>query len=146
MAIETKEKVIGNSTYKINTYATGKSLGFMVRLTKVFGESIPAFFSGIAKPESDVDLSKDQVTAKQNSKFFDAMQSAVGLLVANLDKDDVPKLIEEMVKAAQTQKDGQLVSYESDFSGASISDLLQVMYFIIEENYGKAFIEGVIKG
>lgn len=155
MGIEAKEKQIGESIYRINTYATGKNLAFMVRLTKVFGESVPAFFSGLQPEHEDRDFAsmgedefcayEKELEGKQGKAFFNAMQTAVGLLVDNLDKDDVPKLIEEMVKAAQTQKDGQLVNYESDFAGAGIANLLQVMYFIIEENYAKVFLVGAIK-
>lgn len=155
MGIETKEKQIGDSTYRINTYATGKNLAFMVRLTKVFGESVPAFFSGLQVEQEDenfADMTAEEFEAfekkaegRQGKAFFNAMQTAISLLVDNLDKDDVPKLIEEMVKAAQTQKDGQLVNYESDFAGGGVADLLQVMYFIIEENYDKVFLVGATK-
>lgn len=155
MAIETKSKVIGDNTFKINTYSTGKNVAFLVRLTKVLGESIPAFFSGLQAEVEDEDfanMSEEEFAAhekkaenKQGKAFFDAVGKAVHLLVANMDKDNVPELIETMIKQASTQKNDQLVNYESDFAGAGISDLLQVLYFIIEENYGKVFLASAIK-
>lgn len=155
MGIETKSKVIGDNTFKINTYATGKNVAFLVRLTKVLGESIPAFFAGLQEEIEDQDFAsmseeefiayEKKAEAKQGKKFFDAVGKAVHLLVANMDKDNVPELIESMVKQASTQKNDQLVNYESDFAGDGISDLLQVLYFIIEENYGKVFLAGAIK-
>ena len=156
MGIETKEKQIGENTFKINTYATGKSVGFLLRLTKVLGESIPTFFSTLASATEDyVDTTgftdeefanyEAGVAAKKNKAMFDGIAKAVGLIVSNLDKDNVPELIEQMVKQAQTQKNSVLVNYESDFAGNGISDLVQLLYFIIEENYAKAFLENVIK-
>lgn len=156
MAIETKEKQIGENTFRINTYATGKSVGFLLRLTKVMGESIPTFFATIASNVEDytdvTTLTPEEfaayeanILAKKNKLMFDGIAKAVNLIVSNLDKDNVPELIEQMVKQAQTQKNGVLVNYEGDFAGSGISDLVQVLYFIIEENYAKAFLENVIK-
>jgi len=76
----------------------------------VLGERVPACFSGLKGEQEDVKFAdmtaegledyEKKAEGRQGKAFFNAMQTAISLLVDNLDKDDVPKLIEEMVKAA----------------------------------------------
>ena len=60
-----------------------------------------------------------------------------------MDKDNVPELIESMVKQASTQKNDQLVNYESDFAGDGISDLLQVLYLLLKRTTVKFFSQAL---
>ena len=138
MAIENKTKVIGDAVYGINTYPTSKSVVFLTRLTKVFGDAVPTFFDNIQTSVKDVEgLSPEEV--------FQAASKAVHVLVNNMDKDNVPELIEQMVKVAQTTKDDKLINYETDFAGSKIGDLIQVLIFIVMENYGNVFQASAIK-
>ena len=146
MAIETKEVVIGNSNFSINTYATGKSVNILTRLTKVFGEAIPTFFARVAESVDTEGMTKEQIEAIQAQGVMDAAKRAVGVLVSNLDKEDVAALLKDIVMSASTLKDNKPINYENDFSGSDISDLIQLVIFIVMENYGKVFRVSGIAG
>lgn len=167
MAIETKEKQIGSSSFKINTMANGKRMKYMTRLTKVFGGSLTAMFGGGESAPVDVDtlaamkakelaevsvdapaLTPEQEVllakkAEKDQEMFAAnITKAVNLLVEGLDKEDVGVLVKELYNDSQVQKEGKLADYDN---GIEFGELLQVLYWIVQENFGSVFQLGGIR-
>lgn len=161
MAIETKEKQIGSSSFKINTMANGKRMKYMTRLTKVFGGSLTAMFGGGDTAPVDVDtlqavkasqegspLTPEQEVllakkAEKDQELFAAnITKATNLLVEGLDKEDVTVLVKELYNDSQVKKDDKLADFDH---GIEFGELLQVLYWVVQENFGSVFQLGGIR-
>lgn len=160
MAIRTVEKTIGEHVYSFNTMNTGKRMNFLTRMTKAFGESIPAFFGAVggAGSASDVEtleaikvqealsfgiegakaLTSEQEVLlskhaeKQHQAYFDGITKAVGLLVNNMDKENVEVLIKDLIIKSEVSVDSRPVNYDNDFE--ELFDLFTLLFAIVQEN------------
>ena len=71
-----------------------------------------------------------------------SLTAAVNLLVEGLGKEDVNALVKELYNASQVQKDNVLADFEH---GIEFGELLQVLFWIVQENFGSVFQLGGIK-
>ncbi len=161
MAIKTVEKQIGDSIFKINTMNNDNRIPLLVRVTKLFSQSLSAIFGGSESAPQDVEtmeamevaqINPDALTSEQKvllakkaekdqEIFANSLSKAAGFLVENLDKEDVYLLTKDLFNKSQVVKDNQTVGYND----LELGELFQVIFFIINENFSSVFQLGGIK-
>jgi hypothetical protein len=113
------DKIIQGDNWSVTPLPAKQGMGMLKRLTKVFGESFAVMMEN--GQEGGISL-------------------AVQLLVENLDKDDV---VDIAVKLTSTvKKNGKDINFDLEFT-RRYGLLLEVLKFIITENYSDLFPTGV---
>jgi len=128
--------IIGEKTYTVTTFAAFKGLSYLQKLLAIVGPSIgEAFSTGAAG---------DNVALGELTLDQDVLSKAIALLIENLDKTNVAKLVTDMVKDGVTVN-GQTVPFDQEFS-ANYGALVTLVGAIIKENYSSFFGESGFGG
>jgi hypothetical protein len=114
-------------SYVVQPIPAMKGLSYMRRLTKVLGASLAALFSQ-SQEEGDVEEA--------------GLQKAVELLVENMDKEDVEKLIVDLISTVL--KDGKALNFNAEFT-ANYGILFKLLTEVIKVNFGSLFQLGAIE-
>lgn len=131
MAIETHEKIIGNSNYMVTQLPARRALKLQAKLLKLIG---PAFSHLFINASNDID-SADK-----------ALPKAVTMLLNELDDKTFDTFVMEMLQGVR--KDGHELTnstVDSEFSG-NLNELFLVIQYVLEVNYGDFLAErGILK-
>lgn len=126
MAIETKEKVIGEHVYSVTQMPAMRAVKLQARLLKMIGPSFGAMMaSDPANPDSSLPL-------------------AISLLADKLDEKTFSDLVIHLTESVR--RNGAEMTKEridSDFAG-NLNELFLVMQFVLEVNFSDFFREGGI--
>jgi hypothetical protein len=117
--MEQRSKIIDGVEWSIVPFTTGKGVSLWVKILGVAGESMTSFFS--AQNEGE------------------AYNQAMSLLMKNIHKEDLNKLMKELL--ASLRKDGVEIinQYDIEFA-ANYGLLFKLVWFAIQENY-KSFLD-----
>lgn len=129
--IETKEQVIGNSTYQVTQLPAMRALRMQSKLLKLLG---PSFAQMLVKSKED----------KDDDEVDQCLPLAVSLLVNQLEEKTLENLVLELTQGVR--KDGYELKKEIidlEFAG-NLNELFMLLKFILEVNYADFFQEGGI--
>lgn len=121
--IETKEKVIGKSTYSVTQMTAIRAIKMQARLLRLIG---PSFGAMIASGDDS------------------SIPMAITLLTDKLDEKTFENLVIELTQGVR--KDGEELTrakIDFDFAG-NLNELFRVLQFILEVNFSDFFQEGGI--
>lgn len=120
--METRERSIGGHSYRVTQFPGRMGLRLQVRLVKLLGPAVGTL-------AADGNVMDAQIDGGMIGK-------AVGLLADRLEEDAVEKLVVELLSG--TRRDGgELGGAQIDLAFAGhYGELLQVLAFVIEVNYG----------
>lgn len=124
--IETKEKIIGDSTYAVTQMPAMRAIKLQARLLKLVGPSLAAMI--VSDPENP----------------DSCLPMAVGLLADKLNPDDFENLVITLLQGVR--KDGVEISKDKanlDFAG-KLNELYLVLQFVLEANFSDFFQDGGI--
>lgn len=127
--IETKEQVIGNSTYQVTQLPALRALRMQSKLLKLLGPSFAQMLVSSEKEDNEVDQ---------------CLPLAVSLLVNQLEEKTLENLVLELTQGVR--KDGHELKKEIidlEFAG-NLNELFLLLKFILEVNYADFFQEGGI--
>lgn len=123
------EVQVGDTLYTITTFPSFKGLGYLQKILAVVGPSLAQAFAAGAAGDNADDLVVEE----------DTLSQALALLLQNMDKVNVAKLLSDMVKDSVTIN-GQKPAFDQEFS-ANYGALMKVVTAIIKENYSSFFGE-----
>lgn len=127
--IETKTKSINGNDYSVVQLPARRALNLKMKLLKTFGAGIAALYNAY---ENDPNAA-DQV-----------LPQAIMLLTANVDDKTFDQFVLDMLPGVR--KNGMELTpsvIDAEFAG-SLSELMEVLKFVLEANFGDFFREGGI--
>jgi hypothetical protein len=151
MAIQTKEKKIGESVYTVTQLPARRALKLKARLVKMFGTSLAQIFltSQETEEKNPDEMTTDElasqlaISAVDKYKIQDMRKASVvkgvQLLVSNLDEKTFDDLCMELLQGVR--KDGMELTagkIDQDFAG-ELTTLYAVLLFVLEVNYADFF-------
>ena len=151
MAIQTKEKTIGEHNYAVTQLPARRALRMKAKLIKLFGpglaqflmtsqeseEKLPAEMTKEEKEQFDATSTVDHYRIKDMRKS--AIVRGVQLLVSSLDDKTFDELCVELLQGVR--RDGvELTPQLIDMSFAGdLTSLYAVIFFVLEVNYADFF-------
>lgn len=119
--LEVRRTTIEGYEWTLTPFGTGIGLSYMRKIVKLCGGSIASLITT---------LSED-----------DGLSKAINTFVENIDKEDIVALIRDLASAAK--RENQKVDFETYYA-ARYDQLLQVLTFVLTENYKSVFPKGAI--
>lgn len=151
MAIETKEKTIGNAVYSVTQLPARRALKLKAKLIKMFGPALTQIFltsqeTEEKKPDemtTEELASQLSVSAVDKYKIQDMRKASVvrgvQLMVSTLDDKTFDELCMELLQGVR--RDGAEMTagmVDQAFAG-DLTSLYAVIFFVIEVNYADFF-------
>ena len=122
--IGSETKTIGDSTYTVRQLTATPAVTLLTRLTKLIGPSFGALSAG--------------------ENVGEKVSSAVNLLASRLDEAEVSDIIKKLIACVELETGGESSValskvFESHFHGGNLSELFQLLGFVLEVNYSDFF-------
>lgn len=121
MPIETKEKIIGEATYRVSQLPAMRAFKLLTRLGKVAGPALAAMKGGL-----DADLGE-----------------AAKALFDRLSEDEVEQLLRQILETVQVTEEGKtrqmLTGFDIIYAGDRMVEVFEVVKFALEVQYGPIF-------
>ena len=123
-------------TYKITNFPASKGVKYFKQLMKIVGPSI----ASLAADEATADLEEGMVDAS-------SLETAVQLLVENMDKGDIEALIKNLVSEVVyvdpnlSERMEVSKTFDMHFSG-EYGALFSLLMAVVKENYSSLFQSG----
>lgn len=127
--IETKEKIINDSTYSVTQMPAMRALRMQARLIKLFGPALGVLFVAEMKNEGEGDKE---------------IGNSLALLASQLDEKNFDSLVLDLMQGVR--KNGVELTkpiMDLEFAG-KLNELFMVIYFVLEVNYADFFQENGI--
>lgn len=140
--IKTEEKFIGGSNYMVTQLPARRALRLKAKLLRILGAPIAQLFMN-EEPSKPMTI-EDSEGVKHFCLYKEDVVKALPMLFSNLDDKTYELLILELLQGVR--KDGMELTeslIDNEFAG-ELNVLLQVVWFVIEVNFGSFFSEGVI--
>jgi len=140
--IKTEEKFIGGARYMVTQLPARRALRLKAKLLKILGAPIAQLFMSDDPKKPTEIIGADG--KPEMCIYKDDVVKALPILFANLDEKTYESLILELMQGVR--KDGMELNeslIDTEFAG-ELNVLLQVVWFVIEMNFGSFFQGGVI--
>lgn len=150
--IETKERQIGENTYMVTQLPARRALRLKTRLIKIFGPSLTQMLLTTSENQEILKTDakgEDRFTSAVDEYKINEMQKAsfvkaVQLLAESIDEKLFDDLLIELTQGVR-RNGSELNSAVIDQSFAgNLSELYQLVYFVLEVNYSDFFALGNI--
>lgn len=152
MAIETKERKIGDAVYMVTQLPARRALRLKAKLMKLFGASVTQMLLTALEPEEKKRAEMNEVELEQYSKTSaierykiqdlrkTSVVRSVQLLAHGLDDKTFDELCMELVQGIRRngiEMNGATV--DLDFAG-NLTEFFAVVLFMLEVNFGDFFL------